>query len=171
MLSTIGTISNSNITSSSLSHNYQQSPAEVIGNLDDLLTEILLRLPIKSLLKFKSVSKHWLSLISNPVFCHRLSLTRNQSQAFLFIVLLSKSVILNMTSSTLIPIPLVLPSELSPLLILHMESKSCNLVMVYYYVAVDTATTMFIIPLLSNTGYFINPALAEEFLDQFLVLT
>ncbi|GAY60284.1 hypothetical protein CUMW_200760 [Citrus unshiu] len=74
MLSTIGTKSNSNITFSS-SHNYQQSP-EVTGNLDDLLTEILLCIPIKLLLKFKSVSKHWLSLISNPVFCHRLSLIR-----------------------------------------------------------------------------------------------
>ncbi|KAF8404539.1 hypothetical protein HHK36_009426 [Tetracentron sinense] len=37
---------------------------------DDLLTEILLRLPMKSLLRFKSVSKRWLSLISNPSFCH-----------------------------------------------------------------------------------------------------
>ena len=42
--------------------------AEIIGSNDDLLNQILLRLPIKSLLKFKSVSKHWLSLISNPNF-------------------------------------------------------------------------------------------------------
>ncbi|KAL9409365.1 hypothetical protein AB3S75_047706 [Citrus x aurantiifolia] len=76
MPSTITTITNSIITFTSSSQNYQQSPSEVIANLDDLLTEILIRLPIKSLLKFKSVSKHWLSLISNPVFCRRLSLIR-----------------------------------------------------------------------------------------------
>lgn len=45
--------------------------AEKIANNDDILTEILLRLPVKSLLRFKSVSKHWLSLISNPDFCRR----------------------------------------------------------------------------------------------------
>lgn len=35
---------------------------------DDLLTEILVRLPVKSLLRCKSVCKPWLSLISNPNF-------------------------------------------------------------------------------------------------------
>ncbi|KAB5574540.1 hypothetical protein DKX38_001734 [Salix brachista] len=45
--------------------------AETIANNEDLLTELLLRLPIKSLLKFKCVSKHWLSLISNPRFSRR----------------------------------------------------------------------------------------------------
>ncbi|XP_050373077.1 F-box protein At5g07610-like [Argentina anserina] len=37
----------------------------------DLLTDILLRLPAKSLLRFKCVSKHWLSLISSPQFRRR----------------------------------------------------------------------------------------------------
>ncbi|KAJ0098331.1 hypothetical protein Patl1_20703 [Pistacia atlantica] len=50
------------------------SLAEEIANNDDLLTELLIRLPIKSSVKFKSVSKHWLSLISNPHFSVRLSL-------------------------------------------------------------------------------------------------
>ncbi|TYH35577.1 hypothetical protein ES332_D13G202100v1 [Gossypium tomentosum] len=52
------------------------SSAEKIGNNQDLLAQILLRLPAKSLIKFKCVSKQWLSLISNPHFC--LSHTRHQ---------------------------------------------------------------------------------------------
>ncbi|XP_074378718.1 F-box protein At2g21930-like [Apium graveolens] len=35
---------------------------------DDLLMNILRRLPVKTLLRFKSVSKHWLSFITNPTF-------------------------------------------------------------------------------------------------------
>ncbi|GMP36193.1 hypothetical protein CsSME_00008398 [Camellia sinensis var. sinensis] len=40
---------------------------EVISNVD-LLSEILLRVPTKSLIRFKCVSKHWLSLISDSQF-------------------------------------------------------------------------------------------------------
>ncbi|XP_071707921.1 F-box protein At5g07610-like [Rutidosis leptorrhynchoides] len=39
-----------------------------IGSCNDLTTEIMLQLPVTSLLRFKSVSKHWYSLISNPTF-------------------------------------------------------------------------------------------------------
>ncbi|KAL4323818.1 hypothetical protein GQ457_11G014720 [Hibiscus cannabinus] len=53
-----------------------KSCAEKMGNNPDLLTLLLLRLPTKSLLKFKCVSKQWLSLISDPQFC--LSHTRHR---------------------------------------------------------------------------------------------
>ncbi|GKB47983.1 cytosolic glyceraldehyde-3-phosphate dehydrogenase [Tanacetum coccineum] len=51
-------------------------PSSVITVLstDDLLIEILLRLPVISLHLFKSVSKHWLSLITSPNF----TLTRSK---------------------------------------------------------------------------------------------
>ncbi|XP_022748449.1 F-box protein At5g07610-like [Durio zibethinus] len=53
-----------------------ENSAEKIGNSQDILTHLLLRLPTKSLLKFKCVSKQWLSTISNPQFC--LSHTRHR---------------------------------------------------------------------------------------------
>nr|QLY89006.1 F-box protein [Fragaria nilgerrensis] len=43
-------------------------PAEAVSGNQDLITDILLRLPVKSLLRFKCVSKQWLSLISDPQF-------------------------------------------------------------------------------------------------------
>ncbi|GLT28673.1 hypothetical protein SLA2020_035850 [Shorea laevis] len=46
------------------------SSAETIAGNEDLLTEILLRLPPISLLRFRSVSRSWLSLISSTRFCH-----------------------------------------------------------------------------------------------------
>ncbi|XP_061991811.1 F-box protein At5g07610-like [Rosa rugosa] len=44
------------------------SSATDIANNEDLLSQILVRLPPKSLLCFKCVSKQWLSLISSPEF-------------------------------------------------------------------------------------------------------
>jgi hypothetical protein len=44
------------------------SSAETIGSNQDILTEILLRMPAQPLLKFKRGSEQWLSLISDPVF-------------------------------------------------------------------------------------------------------
>ncbi|KAF5773663.1 putative F-box domain-containing protein [Helianthus annuus] len=40
----------------------------IVGSSDDLLTEILRRLPVTSILRFKSVSKHWNSLLSHRRF-------------------------------------------------------------------------------------------------------
>ena len=50
----------------------QNTTSEIIAHNDDLLIQILEKLPIKPLTKFKSVSKHWLSLISDPQFSRRL---------------------------------------------------------------------------------------------------
>ncbi|OMO52221.1 hypothetical protein COLO4_37360 [Corchorus olitorius] len=46
--------------------------AETIANSHDLLIEILVRLPLKSLVRFKSVSEGWNSVISDPYFSRRL---------------------------------------------------------------------------------------------------
>lgn len=51
----------------------QTKSAEIVASTVDLLTEILLRLPIKSICRFKSVSKHWFYLISDPRFCQLLN--------------------------------------------------------------------------------------------------
>ncbi|KAJ0601377.1 putative F-box domain-containing protein [Helianthus annuus] len=40
----------------------------IVGSNDDLLTEILRRLPFTSVFRFKSVSKHWHSLLSHRSF-------------------------------------------------------------------------------------------------------
>ncbi|OMO49438.1 hypothetical protein COLO4_38550 [Corchorus olitorius] len=45
------------------------SAAETIAYNQDLLTEILIRLPTKPLIKFKCVSRQWLCIISDPDFC------------------------------------------------------------------------------------------------------
>ncbi|XP_027071569.1 F-box protein At5g07610-like [Coffea eugenioides] len=42
--------------------------AEEVGETEDLLIQILFRLPVKSLLRFKCVSKRWKSIISTPYF-------------------------------------------------------------------------------------------------------
>ncbi|KAJ0439595.1 putative F-box domain-containing protein [Helianthus annuus] len=51
-------------------HQSIQSGA-IIGSNDDLITEILLRLPAVSILRFKSVSKHWRWLLRQKHFTQR----------------------------------------------------------------------------------------------------
>ena len=50
----------------------------VVGNMD-LVTGILLRLPVKQVLRCKCACKKWLALISDPKFCysHTLRLCHN----------------------------------------------------------------------------------------------
>ncbi|KAK9051336.1 hypothetical protein SSX86_027963 [Deinandra increscens subsp. villosa] len=52
-------------------HQLAESGALIIGSNDDLLTEILLRLPATSILRLKSVSKHWQWLLSDRSFTLR----------------------------------------------------------------------------------------------------
>ncbi|KAK9272759.1 hypothetical protein L1049_003136 [Liquidambar formosana] len=66
MKAEVATMRSGTVSGTSMSE--QQTSADVIAGSDDLLTEILRRLPIKSLLQFKSVSQHWCSLISGPDF-------------------------------------------------------------------------------------------------------
>ncbi|KAI3458351.1 hypothetical protein Pfo_015014 [Paulownia fortunei] len=49
-------------------HGTISTSSEVIGSIDDLLLQILLRLPVISLMRFKLVSKKWKSLITSPCF-------------------------------------------------------------------------------------------------------
>ncbi|XP_074282579.1 putative F-box/kelch-repeat protein At4g22430 [Silene latifolia] len=51
---------------------------------DDLLTEILLRVPIKPLYRSKCVSKHWLSFISSTCFARSYIITDHHNDMLLF---------------------------------------------------------------------------------------
>ncbi|KAJ0683008.1 putative F-box domain-containing protein [Helianthus annuus] len=53
------------------SNHQSTEPGAIVGSNDDLLTEILLRLPAPSILRFKSVSKHWRLLLSQKHFTQR----------------------------------------------------------------------------------------------------
>ncbi|KAL6139477.1 hypothetical protein ACLB2K_057781 [Fragaria x ananassa] len=55
------------------------SLAETVANIEELLSEVLVRVPARPLLRFKRDSKHWLSLISDPKFCHRHTLQNPHS--------------------------------------------------------------------------------------------
>ncbi|KAK4436602.1 F-box protein [Sesamum alatum] len=56
------------------------SAAEAVAYTDDVLVEILLFLPAKSIIRFKAVSKHWHSLISTSSFSHLHTLRHRKPQ-------------------------------------------------------------------------------------------
>ncbi|MED6124431.1 hypothetical protein PIB30_058818 [Stylosanthes scabra] len=60
-------------------HRHRHSSGDGVLGDEDLLTEILVRLPVKALLRCKCVCKKWKSLISDPQFGYRntLGLCRN----------------------------------------------------------------------------------------------
>ncbi|XP_050373134.1 F-box protein At5g07610-like [Argentina anserina] len=60
------------------------SSAEIVANIEELLRQILISTPALSLIRFKCVSKHWLSLISDPDFrcCHNLQNPNPSISAF-----------------------------------------------------------------------------------------
>ncbi|KAF3623508.1 hypothetical protein FXO38_30706 [Capsicum annuum] len=71
------------------SSNVTQFPADSMCILPpEIITEILSRLPVKSLLKFRSVSKSWLALICSPEFINtHLSLSTNEEETLHLIIL------------------------------------------------------------------------------------
>ncbi|KAL6143140.1 hypothetical protein ACLB2K_053835 [Fragaria x ananassa] len=52
---------------------------ETIVDYEDILTEILVRVPARPLVRFKCISKYWHFLISDPKFCHRHTLRNPHS--------------------------------------------------------------------------------------------
>ncbi|KAL9992147.1 putative F-box domain-containing protein [Helianthus debilis subsp. tardiflorus] len=64
-------------------HHSTQSGA-LVGSSDDLLTEIFLRLPVTSILRFKSVSKHWRLLLSHRHFTQRYDINNHSKSPGLF---------------------------------------------------------------------------------------
>jgi hypothetical protein len=66
----VGSMASSSSILTSPKQKNSPSTDAVLGN-DDLVTEILLRVPAKAVLRFKLVSKKWLSIISNTSFATR----------------------------------------------------------------------------------------------------
>ncbi|KAM0036196.1 putative F-box domain-containing protein [Helianthus debilis subsp. tardiflorus] len=64
-------------------HHSTQSGA-LVGSSDDLLTKILLRLPVTSILRFKSVSKHWRLFLSQRHFTRRYDIDNHSKSPGLF---------------------------------------------------------------------------------------
>ncbi|KAK6145675.1 hypothetical protein DH2020_022495 [Rehmannia glutinosa] len=62
----------------------EKSSAKTVASIDDLLTEIFVRLPINSLFHFKLVSKHWNSLISNLEIYHLRNRKPNPAVGLIF---------------------------------------------------------------------------------------
>ncbi|XP_028077145.1 putative F-box/kelch-repeat protein At1g12870 isoform X2 [Camellia sinensis] len=75
---------------SSSSYTEQRSAGNAIAENSDLITQILVRLPVKPLTQFKSVSKQWLSLISDSQFSLHHSRRNRKPISALFLLSLNK---------------------------------------------------------------------------------
>ncbi|KAL7224691.1 hypothetical protein ACSBR1_026050 [Camellia fascicularis] len=75
---------------SSSSYTEQRSAGNAIAENSDLNTQILVRLPVKPLTQFKSVSKQWLSLISDSQFSLHHSRRNRKPTSALFLLSLNK---------------------------------------------------------------------------------
>ncbi|KAF7154298.1 hypothetical protein RHSIM_Rhsim01G0013300 [Rhododendron simsii] len=86
--------------------------AELIAANVDLLTEILLQLPAKSTIRFKCVSKHWLSLLSDSQFATNHSTQNSKpssiSGLYFYIEQKLRSVSLHRCGHNLPPLPIFL---------------------------------------------------------------
>ena len=58
------------------------SAAETVTNVEELLTKILVSLPPRSVGRFKCVSKHWLTLLSDPRFFRQHSQLNSKISGF-----------------------------------------------------------------------------------------
>nr|XP_033515070.1 putative F-box protein At5g62660 [Nicotiana tomentosiformis] len=85
---------------------------------DDLITEILVRLPVKSLLRFKCVHKNWYSLITSSFFVRK-HLHHKENPTHLLIPIYGEDVI-SQTGTTIY----VLPDKILPGLIPEKPSHS-----------------------------------------------
>ncbi|XP_076883789.1 F-box protein At5g07610-like [Bidens hawaiensis] len=91
----------------------ESTASQIVQSNDDLLTEILLRLPLVSLHEFKSVSKRWCTLITNPHFTLRRSRNPSDPSSGLFFRIWNSSEYYFVPMDTRLPVPLILPFALS----------------------------------------------------------
>ncbi|KAI7734027.1 hypothetical protein M8C21_026544 [Ambrosia artemisiifolia] len=73
-----------------IEHKQADDDDSKISYPEEIIEQIISRLPIKSILRFKSISKPWLSLISNPSFT-KLHSTVGPSTTSLFLTLVDSS--------------------------------------------------------------------------------
>ncbi|WCJ34680.1 F-box family protein [Euphorbia peplus] len=138
-------------------------PAEIVGRNNDLLTDIMLRLPAKPLVRFKSVSKQWLSLISSSQFS---SLHTRRNPNFTISGLIYRS-----SPSKITLLPLSSSSSSSRLdsfnthgikilqscngLLLCCSSTPDTGVLISYYISNPTTNQLFTLPSCSSSSFAI----------------